>query len=71
MKSSNTDESICISIFTVGIHRTESNKVPHPDTCKHHGKKNNVNCDHTNTTVHLIRAKLSATINSIRITDTR
>ena len=71
MKSTNTDESICISIFTVGIHRTESNKVPHRDTCKHHGKKNNVNYDHTNTTVHLIRAKLSAKINSIRITDTR
>ena len=46
-------------------------QVPHPDTCKHHGEKNNVNYDHTNTTVHLIRAKLSATINSFRITDTR
>ena len=46
-------------------------QVPHLDTCNHHGKKNNVNHDHTNTTVHLIRATLSATINSIRITDTR
>ena len=46
-------------------------QVLHPDTCKHHGKKNNVNCDHTNTTVHLIRATLSATINLIRITDTQ